>query len=180
MPAVVHLGKFLHRSPTMVLAVKAADVYSTGCSFSLSWLFRRGEQTDEDWAGLQHLFFHPGMGIRPGRAQQSGLMFGVQLPDGSKASTASQGPHALMEPGRRPEPPVLAMNNSGGSAADDEFAGSALLWMWPLPPAGEIRLLAQWLDLGLEETFILLDGGQLRAAAARAQPFWPEEESRHG
>lgn len=180
LPAVIHLGKFLHRSPTMVVALKSADVYSTGCSFSLSWLFRRGEQTDEDWAGLQHLFFHPGMSIRPGRGQHSGLMFGVQFPDGSKASTVSQRPLALMDTGQQAKPPVLALNNAGGSGADDEFFGTGRLWMWPLPPTGDLHVFIQWLDLGLQETSTALDGGQLRDAAAHAQLFWPEEESPRG
>ena len=176
LPAVVHLGKFLRRSPTMVVAVKSADVYSTGCSFSLSWLFRRGEQTDHEWADMQHLFFQPGMGIRRGKERQTGLMFGVQLPDGSKASTGSQGPHGLMETGgQEPDPPTLVLNNSGGSGADDEFVGTGNLWMWPLPPAGELRLVCQWLDFGLEETSITLDGAQLRVAAAGTQKYWPEE-----
>lgn len=159
----------------MVVAVKSADVYSTGCSFNLSWLIRRGEQTDEDWADLQHLFFQPGMGIRRGRRLATGLLFGVQFPDGAKASTGNQGPHGLMETGgQQPEPPTLVLNNSGGSGADDEFAGSGLLWLWPLPPAEGLRLLVQWLDFGLEETSLVLDGGRLRDAAAGARQFWPE------
>jgi hypothetical protein len=174
LPAVVHLGKFLHLSPTTVLAVKSADVYSTGCSFSLSWLFRRGEQTDEDWADLQHLFFQPGLGIRRGAERQTGLMFGAQFPDGSKASTGNQGHHGLMDTGQQPKPPTVVLNNGGGSGADYEFLGTGNLWMWPLPPAGDLRLVAQWLDFGLEEASIKLNGGQLRDAAARVQPYWPE------
>ncbi|ELT43730.1 hypothetical protein G205_16427 [Arthrobacter nitrophenolicus] len=74
----------------MVVAVKSADVYSTGCSFNLSWLIRRGVQTDEDWADLPHLFFQLGMGIRRGKRLATGLLFGVQFPDGAKASTGNQ------------------------------------------------------------------------------------------
>jgi hypothetical protein len=174
LPAVVHLGKFLHQSPTTAMAVKSAEVYSTGCLFILSWLFRRGEQSDDDWAELQHLFFQPGMGMRRGRERQTGLMFGVQFPDGAKASTGSQGPHGLMETGQQPEPPTLVLNNSGGSGGDDEFTGTGQLWLWPLPPAGELHLWAQWLDLGFEETSIPLDGGPLRDAAAGAQAFFQD------
>jgi hypothetical protein len=156
------------------MAVKSADVYSTGCLFSLSWLFRRGEQSDDDWADLQHLFFQPGMGIRRGRERQTGLMFGVQFPNGAKASTGSQGQHGLMETGQQPEPPTLVLNNGGGNGGDEEFSGTGKLWLWPLPPAGELRLVAQWLDFGLEETSVPLDGGHLRDAAAGAEAFLPE------
>jgi hypothetical protein len=164
----------------MVVAVKSADVYSTGCVFSLSWLFRRDKQSDEDWDDLQHLFFQPRVGIRRGSAQQTGLMFGVEFPDGSKASTGAMGPHVFMERGQEPQSPTLVLNNGGGSGGDDEYSGTGTLWLWPLPPAGDLRLVAQWTDFGLEETSIMLDGGRLRDAAASVQRFWPEEDSNNG
>ncbi|TQJ58098.1 hypothetical protein FBY30_0310 [Arthrobacter sp. SLBN-83] len=174
-PAVVHLGRFVSRTPSIVVALKSADVFSTGCLFNLSWVFRRADQTEEDWAELQHLFFHQGRGFRGGSGRQSGLLFGVEFPDGSKASTGSQLPYGLMEPGTNPEPPVLALNGGGGGGGDEEFSGSGTLWLWPLPPAGDLRLVAQWTDFGLEETSLMLDGGALRSAAASVQPYWPEE-----
>ena len=172
-PAVVHLGKFVSRTPNMVVVVKSADVFSTGCLFSLSWLFRRADQSDEEWADLQQLFFQPGMGARRGSGRQTGLMLGVQFPDGSKASTGSQVPYGLMEPGTNPEPPVLALHGGGGGGGDEDFSGSGTLWLWPLPPGGELRLVCQWTDFGLEETSLMLDGGALRQAAASVQQYWP-------
>ncbi|WP_050053596.1 hypothetical protein [Pseudarthrobacter siccitolerans] len=175
LPAVVHVGKFLHRSPSIVVGVKSAEVFSTGCSFSLSWLCRRVDQNDEDWTDLQEHFHHSGMGFRQGRSQQTSLMFGVQFPNGSKASTAYQGPHSLRGIGQDPEPPTLALNNGGGSGGDDELSGTGTIWLWPLPPAGEIRLLAQWIALGMPESSVVVDGTQLREAAAATQKYWPEE-----
>lgn len=109
-PVAVHLGKFLHRSPHMVVAVRSAEVYSTGCSFSLSWM----------------------------------------------------------------GPPTIAFTSSGGSGAGDELAGTGSAWIWPLTPAGHLRLLAQWMDFGLAESSVVLDGGTLRDAAAGVQQFWAE------
>ena len=180
LPAVVQIGTFLSRTPEMVVAVKSADVYSTGCLFSVSWLIRRGSQSDEDWVDLQHLFFQPGRSIRRGTGRQTGLMFGVQFPDGSKASTGALGPQVFMDREQQPEPPILALNNSGGGGGEDELAGTGTLWLWPLPPAGDLRLVAQWTDFGLAETSIMLDGGKLRAAASGAQQYWPAEENNHG
>lgn len=172
-PAVVHLGKFVSRTPNMVIAVKSADVFSTGCLFSLSWLFRRADQSDGEWADLQQLFFQPGRGAHRGGGRQTGLMFGVEFPDGSKAMTGNQNPYGLVEPGTDPEPPVLALHGGGGGGGDEEFSGSGTLWLWPLPPAGDLRLVCQWTDLGLEETSLMLDGGALRTAAGSVQPYWP-------
>ena len=176
LPAVVHLGLFVSRTPGMVVAVKGAEVFSTGCLFSLSWLFRRTDQSDGDWDDLQPLFFQPGRGLRGGSGRQTGLMFGVEFPDGSKASTGSQNPYGLVEPGTDPEPPVLALHGGGGGGGDEEFSGSGTLWLWPLPPAGDLRLVCQWTDLGLEERSLMLDGGTLRAAAGSVQPYWPKKE----
>ncbi|WP_354172525.1 hypothetical protein [Arthrobacter sp. UYEF36] len=109
--------------------------------------------------------------------QMSMLMFGVELPDGSKAITGNMGPHAFKgEGGQEPEPPTLVLANGGGGGGDDELAGTGALWLWPLPPAGNLRLVAQWKDFGMEETTAVLDGGQLREAAAGVQEFWTEEE----
>lgn len=49
------------------------------------------------------------------------------------------------------------------------------LWLWPLPPAGDLRLLAQWTSMGMPESSIVLDGSRLRAAAAAVQQYSPEE-----
>lgn len=180
LPAVVQIGTFLSRTPEMVVALKSADVYSTGCVFGVSWLIRRGSQSDEDWADLQHLFFQPGRGIRRGTGRQTGLMFGVQFPDGSKASTGALGPQVFMDREQQPEPPILALNNGGGGGGEDELAGTGTLWLWPLPPAGDLRLVAQWTDFGLAETSIMLDGGRLRDAASDTQRYWPAEENNNG
>ncbi|WP_306632195.1 hypothetical protein [Arthrobacter sp. B1I2] len=180
LPAVVHIGKFVSRTPGMVVAVKSADVFSTGCVFSLSWLFRRDDQSDDDWADLQHLFFQPRVGVRRGSGKQTGQMFGVEFPDGTKASTGAMGPHVFMERDQPPQPPTLVLNNGGGSGGEEEFSGTGALWLWPLPPAGDLRLVSQWTDFGLEETSIVLDGGRLRDAVADVQRFWPEEDRNHG
>lgn len=171
LPAVVHIGQFLHRSPTMVMAVKSADVFSTGCSFDVSWTIRRGDQTDEEWADLNDVFFRPGPGPRRGSGAASMLLFGVAFPDGSKSSTGAY-PHGHFEGTEEPAPPVLLMRNGGGSGGDDELSGSGALWLWPLPPAGKLQLVAGWKDFGLAECSIFLDGSRLRDAASGVQKFW--------
>ncbi|MHC6591499.1 hypothetical protein [Arthrobacter sp. C152] len=179
LPAVVHLGTFLHRSPTSVVALRSAEVFSTGVSFNLSWVIRRSAEDEDAWDERRGEFFRP-MGMQGRRRSLSGLMFGVQFPDGSKASTGHQGPHGLMDTFQQPAPPTLALHNGGGSGADDELAGSGSLWLWPLPPGGGLRLFAQWTDFGLDETSVTLDGGQLAEAASGVQQYWPGEDIHHG
>ncbi|UKA48965.1 hypothetical protein LFT48_16190 [Arthrobacter sp. FW305-123] len=100
------------------------------------------------------------------------LLFGVQLPDHTSARTGIFGWGALMNHQHQPKAPALTFRGGGGSGNDDEVSASGNLWLWPLPPDGEIRLLAQWKGLGIEECSITIDGRNFSAAAARAQNFW--------
>ena len=79
------------------------------------------------------------------------------------------------DPAYHPTSPVLYLQNRGGGGGDDELTGSGFLWLWPLPSAGDLRLVAQWTDMGMSEGSIILDGKQLREAAAGAKKYWPEE-----
>ncbi|MDQ1053092.1 hypothetical protein QE394_001020 [Arthrobacter sp. SORGH_AS 212] len=179
LPAVVHIGEFIYRSQSFIMAVEMAKVYSTGCSFDLTWTLRRAGESDKAWAELNGAFFgHPhGMQAIERRAFAA-LLFGVQLADGTKARADST-LHGRYPPGsgQQPEPPVLILRGNGGEGGDDEMSGKASLWLWPLPPAGDFRLVAQWTDMGMEETSITLDGAQLNEAAAATQKYWPEEGS---
>ncbi|MGJ3189247.1 hypothetical protein [Paenarthrobacter sp. FR1] len=171
LPTVVHIGQFLHNSPTLMLAVRSASVFSVGCMFDLVWIIRRADEDNVEWATLHATIFQHGPNMGPHSADRQ-LLFGVQLPDGKRARTGLQDMGAHMNPTQQPEPPTLTFRGGGGSGGDDEVSASGNLWLWPLPDDGEVRLVAQWKALGMEEAFIVLDGAQLRAAAARAQPFW--------
>ena len=129
LPAVVHLGQFLYRSPTRILAVRGAHVYSTGCLVDVSWLLRRGDETDQEWAML-HATFFSSRHVPASASRRTELLFGVQFPDGSKASTGSiPSPYKPDDPTYRPDPPVLYLQNRGGGGGDDELSGSGVLWL---------------------------------------------------
>lgn len=180
LPAVVHVGQFLHRGPNRVLAIRSAQVFSTGCTLEVSWLIRRADESDQDWAVLNAAFFSHGLGPR-NVASRTGLLFGVEFPDGAKASTAVMHmPGGPDDPAYHPTPPVLYLQNRGGGGGDDELTGSGILWLWPLPVAGDLRLVAQWTDLGMGEGSITLDGKQLLDAASGAEKYWPDEGRRSG
>ncbi|WP_224027161.1 hypothetical protein [Arthrobacter sp. NicSoilC5] len=140
----------------------------------VSWLLRRGDETDQEWA-MTHATFFNSRHVPMSASKGTELLFGVQFPDGSKASTGSiTSPFMPEDPTYRPDPPVLYLQNRGGGGGGDELGGSGTIWMWPLPPAGDLRLVAQWTDMGISESSITLDGTQLREAAAGAQKYWPE------
>ena len=90
LPAVVPVSKFIYQSPTFVLAIEAVKIYSAGCIIDASWMFRRTDQDDRRWSDLNAVFHRGAPHLHNGKISlDSVLLFGVQFPDGTKASTSS-------------------------------------------------------------------------------------------
>ena len=95
----------------------------------------------------------PGFQADPG----SGLLFGIELPDGQKTTSAHVRP-GMFDGSEAVGGPVLMVNGQGGSGGDDQLTGSARLWIWPLPGKGGLRLVAQWKDVGMPEQSTRFEG----------------------
>lgn len=171
LPAVVSVGCFLQRTPRLVMAVKSAEVFTTGCVIELVWTVRRGSETDAEWAAVtEQCFNRPG--FRRGAAGDGGgLRFGVGYPDGQKATVDGMRPWGPEE--TAPDGPVLMPAGGGGGAGSDEEAScSAKFWVWPLPSDGDLRVVAQWPDRGMGECSVPIGG--LSAAAGKIQKYWDQ------
>jgi len=177
LPAVIPVSRFIYKSPTLVMALETIKVYSTGCVFEMSWILRRTDQDDRRWSEFNHAFHRPAPHLHDGDiSADSVLLFGMQFPDGTKASTSSlamYGRSTLMD--HEPDGPVFDFRPMGGNGGEDDMSATGRLWLWPLPPAGDLRLVAQWTDMGMSENSIVLDGAQLREAAAGAQKYWEQQ-----
>ena len=64
LPAVVPVGRFVHKSPTFVMSVEAIKVYSTGCIMDMNWILRRTDQGDRKWAEINAVFHRPAPQVR--------------------------------------------------------------------------------------------------------------------
>ncbi len=84
----------------------------------------------------------------------------------------------IPEPPPQPERPVLLFQGQGGNGGDDGMSSCGTLWLWQLPPAGDLRLVTQLTEMGIPESFITLHGAQLNVAAAGAQKYWTDEGGR--
>jgi len=171
LPGVIHIGKFLHRAPGFVMAVKCAEVYSNGCAVDVVWCVRRTSQSDREWAAGNARFFRQ-QPTGPGYAEdpETALLFGAEFPDGHKTTSTHIRP-GMFDGSETVTGPVLVANGQGGSGNDDELTGAARLWLWPLPAGGDLRLVVQWKEAGMDEQSIMLDGGQIAAAALLAQQY---------
>ena len=144
----------------------------------MNWMLRRTDQEDRKWAEMNAVFHHPAPQLTDrGIAADSVLLFGVQFRDGLKAISSSlsmYAPHKPMD--QRPDGPVFEYRPKGGNAGEDDMSASGALWLWPLPPAGDLRLVAQWAEMGMGESSITVDGTRLRDAAAGVKRYWTSED----
>jgi len=96
------------------------------------------------------------------------VRFGIQFPDGGRATN-------LDTDRARPDSyrPESGLRTQGGSSSGGE--ASQRFSAWPLPASGDVVLVCEWPAYGIAESRLIIDGDALRAAAARAQPVWPDE-----
>lgn len=177
LPAVVPIGKFIHKSPAFVMALQTVTVYSTGCIIDVNWMLRRTDQDDRKWTEISTVFHGPAPQWRDGGISAASiLLFGVQFPDGTKASSSSLAMYEHRSMDQEPDGSVFEYRAKGGSGSDYDISAKGALWLWPLPPpAGDLRLVTQWTDMGMGESSIILDDRQLNEAAARVQKYWQED-----
>jgi hypothetical protein len=156
----------LARTESAAVLVQHVTVYPKGMHFELS-IYRRSapeDPTTDPWHAF-HMWRHT---VRGGELPPELLRFGVQLADGSKATTL--GPHPY-GPDRPPEHPVLLQHGGGGGGLRYDMG----LWLWPLPPAGPLGFVVEWPSEGIEETRVEIDAEPIRKAAQEAETLWPLE-----
>jgi hypothetical protein len=101
------------------------------------------------------------------------LRCGVQLADGSKATNVGRPP--FWDPAVEPSSPLLfESGGGGGSGGQNLLTSNRRFWLWPLPSPEPFEFVIEWPLLGIPVTRTKIDGAAVVAAAARAEPFWPE------
>jgi hypothetical protein len=167
-PARVPYGLLLARTPDVAFVLAEIEVYSDGCYFRLDWTLRRGDRTDLEWQAAQAAF-HDSRGIHA--HSESALRFGVQLADGERLTSPQGRALQLNQPASEAGRSFIFHRRSG-SGGDDTSVHKGGLWLWPLPPAGDLLLVLEWEHFGIPETDYVVDATRLLAAAQTVQPLW--------
>jgi hypothetical protein len=156
LPGFVPIQATLWRDGEVAVVVRGIEAYRTGVSFELSVMVRQGP--------LEHL----GMMMARHADPAGALRIGVALADGRRASIDDQFHHPLAF-GEPPPGPVLMFR---GSQSQGLNRMDVQLWLWPLPPPGELTLGVVWRSRGIPETLHVLDAAVIREAAGRAEHLW--------
>lgn len=136
-------------------------VYPNGLEFTLHVRFRNPEDYQGDLVFNLH-------GPRSQPLSDDFLRLGVMLADGTKWTNLErrwQPKHA----DDRPKQPIIGFRRGGGG--EDSY--NMQYWVWPLPPAGPLTIVAEWPAFAIPDCRLVIDATELRARAADAEAIWP-------
>jgi hypothetical protein len=106
--------------------------------------------------------WHP---TRGGDIPEEFLRFGVQFPDGSKATNLDPFPEESGDDA--PKSPVLFGHPNGfGRRVELSY------WVWPLPAPGPVAFVFEWPSERIPETIIQVEAETIRSAATKARSVW--------
>jgi hypothetical protein len=164
---VVALELVVARSDNAAVTIDSAMAYPTGLEFTVDIRWREGYGR----------VFHRGVQwysepSERGELPDELVRFGIQFPDGSKATTLGTGLSApiALRPDEVPEGPVLVRRGGGGSAR----RWSQTLWLWPLPPEGPLDFVCEWPALGIGLSRVGIDSALIHDAVRRSQTLWDD------
>ena len=173
-PGVVPVELVIGRSETTAVLLTGVRAYPTGLAMTLG-VRVRGPLRRRDLHS--EVFDGPYDHDMDRDWQKRRLKWGFELADGRRATNVDPWPeppehsHSAGDwAGWTPDRPVLQGGGGGGGSRSVDRDQ----WLWPLPPAGPLSVVCQWLEQGIETTVHRLDAEPLVAAAGRARPVWQD------
>lgn len=153
--ASVGLDVVLVRTPDLLVALGGFRVYSTGVSFDVQVLLRETLSAD-----LSDVFFR-----HRHRGASGGFLFGVELPDGRRATVDPPLSGMADSPGE----PLLTQHSGGGGGREYRLTH----YLSPVPPPGPLTFYVLSEELGVAQTATTIDATVLADAVPRVVELWP-------
>jgi len=181
LPDVVPVELILGRSDSTVVMLTGMRAFATGLGMSLG-VRVRGRVHRRDLNG--EVFDGPYTHDMDADWQAGRLKWGFEFADGGRVTNVDPPWPPISEhvepaswplgsdhvdPAWEPDRPVLI----GGGGGGGDRSANRDYWLWPLPPAGSLRVACQWLEHCIEMSIQELQAQPFLEAAARAQPVWP-------
>ena len=154
-PVSVAFDAVLVSTEALAVYVSGLRVFSNGVDFAVELCARQGSADRR--GGLDEVLHGHG---------RSQLLIGAEFSDGRRCSNLGM---RLMEAGD--DEPTLWPGGGGGGG---RTAGLSL-FLAPLPPPGDLRLVTAWPAQGIPDTATMLPTDDILDAAARVTELWPWE-----
>ena len=161
--AIFPINETIAINDSVALILTMARVYSNGVEFVIERRIRRGGATRSEWREMQSSIHGHFVRFDPDR-----LRYGVVLGDGQQL-ILDQPPGMY---GITPEKHSLSQTGGGGGGGEESYRFDDGMWLWPLPPAGPVEIVAQWPAFGIPESHVVLDSAPLIELAGQARPVW--------
>jgi hypothetical protein len=161
LPGVVALELVLAQTEKVAVCVTRLSAYPTGFEFEIVTM------SADDQADLDPLMFHHQHLLHTEELPPELLRFGVQFPDGSRATNTAGFYH------ERTPPQGPVMHAGGGGGGSGSWRQSQ--WIWPLPARGTVTLVCEWPAMDIPVSRTDLDAQLILDAAARAQVIFSDE-----
>jgi hypothetical protein len=181
MPVVIGVSRLFNRTDDVAMALDHVKVYPNG--FELVVTTHVSPHLPPDLmrgVGVSTVMLRAGSARPPDASGEIGAprfvrgsamppRVGVEFSDGRRAGhQAGHGMGIETDEAGIPVDPVIAMRGGGGHGSQFHWEH----WVFPLPPSGPVEVFAEWATAGLSETSLLIDGDELRDAAANAIELW--------
>ncbi len=167
LPGIVPVELLLGRSDLAAVMLTGLRAFPTGVAMTMH-VHTRGRLPR--FSLHDELFDGPFDHNQDEAWQRDRLKWGFEYADGRRATNLGPWPD-LGSTDQPPDHPVLM----GGGGGGDGHTADRDYWLWPLPPAGPLMVVCEWLQLGIERTSSRLEGAAVVAAAARARAVWPAD-----
>lgn len=165
LPGVVPVELIIGRSAQAVVMLTGMRAFTTGVAMTLS--VRTRERTRR-FSLNDEVFDGPYRHDQDEAWRRDRFKWGFEFADGQRVTNVDPWWPGRAESSSSPHHPVL----SGGGGGGGDRSIDRGYWLWPLPPAGVLKVVCQWPHLGIELTTSQIDADQVVAAAKRAQPIW--------
>jgi hypothetical protein len=158
----------LFKTPSAYGLLRNFEAFPDGLQFSLVTKVR-GNDRDADGLPL-------GSRRRMGTFE---LRLGVVFSDGRIARSDDH--HSWGDDVDPSTPQLHAGGGSGGGGL--VWTQETKWWLWPLPPAGQLKWIVEWEEGGVHETSTEIDASIIHEAATKAEKIWdinPDDRTGHG
>jgi hypothetical protein len=163
--AIFPINERIAINDSVALILTMAKVYSNGVEFVVERRIRRGNASRSEWREMQSSVHGHFVRFDPDR-----LRYGVVLGDGQQL-ILDQPPGMY---GVAPEKHGLSQTGGGGGGGEDSYRFDDGMWLWPLPPAGPVEIVAQWPAFGIPESHVVLNSASLIELASQARSVWDD------
>jgi hypothetical protein len=159
-PGAIPFSAVIGRTDELAVAFTTAQVFTTGIEFKIAIRLR---ECDTSPQGLgSEVFGHHRRG-----PTEDMLLLGVAYPDGRSVSNIGRGP--FPDPATPEDVPMLTPRGGGGGGRTFEMG----FWITPLPPPGDLTIVAAWASRGVAESRILIPAQDIAQGVAHNIELWP-------